>query len=350
MAPPTESRRSQADSPRSLRSRLVGAAIIVLVILGLSPPSPIRAASPSPIVPTDKAAYANLQAWLDAPLAPDAAEGTPLEIGVTIWDTHDHVLAHETGSYVRLRPATGDARPTEAVSNRDWPGHVRATIVVPPGGPGPVEVGLKVDECTTAGVCRTVDRPFSVGGGGPPPDAPRASLIDAALQPLPPSLAGQVIALNADVTPHGVWPLDALKLPAALVAIVRAPGSGPDVASVELRRRGVSGLTYSGRLTIAAPGTYDVTLAVPGGGSGGEDQAIDGSATSLTVIPPTGSSGTGGLGTGAAVGSGEPARSPTVSTAAAARDESSIPVPWIVVALITIGGATLLSRRFLADL
>jgi hypothetical protein len=218
MAPPIEPRRPGPGLPRSIRSRLVGAAIIVLVILGLAPPSPIRAASPSPGVRTDTAAYPNLEAWLDAPFAPDAAEGTQIEIGVTIWDKHDHVLAHETGNYVRLRPATGNARPTEASSNQDSPGHVRATILVPAGGPGRVEVGLKADECTAAGVCETVDRPFAFGGIGPPPDATRASLIDATFQPLPPSLAGHVISLGADVTPHGDWLLDALNLPATLVA------------------------------------------------------------------------------------------------------------------------------------
>jgi hypothetical protein len=132
---------------------------------------PVAAASPSPApgVPD------GLQVWLDSDsITPDAPPGGVVQVGFTFWDTRVGDFPNVEGPYVKLHPAKGKAAPSEATIEQDFPGHVLATVEVPQGGVGAVEVGLRPAARTPAD-----DRRHRAAAS-----RPMQNLISATIQPL----------------------------------------------------------------------------------------------------------------------------------------------------------------------
>lgn len=296
-----------------------------------------RAMAASPSV--DPGAGSAYEVWLDSAPAADAVPGTMIPIGATIWNRQRGALDSINGAYVKLYPASGKAKPSVAVSQIDWPGHLLAVVAVPRGGAGRVEIGTTGQSCTAAGVCTEVGAPFALGGIGPPPEARRADLvIPEVIMPRDPVVAGSPFSISVRLVPRGNWEPALLGLSNRLVVLVNHP-RGPDLAQAELRLGADPG-TYSGSLTIPEGGPVVMTAAFPINGS--EDQVIASSATRITVLP----------------GSGEVASTAPGATDAAGNPGAPIPapgadlnglVPWLagVLGLVAVG---LVIRRAFADL
>lgn len=102
-------------------------------------------------------------ARLDAPIPVDAAPGTELEIGWSVFVVDDAGTAHPiVGSpvYLRLVPA-GGGTPVEvdAIERPSGSGHYVTAVVVPDGGIGRVEVAMHGEACDATG-CRDADYVF----------------------------------------------------------------------------------------------------------------------------------------------------------------------------------------------
>ncbi len=266
-------------SPGVALARSIGAAFLVAIAIG----GPAQAASAAP---SPQPADTNIEAWLDTPITPDATAGAAVGNGVTMWDRAHGDLLELSDAYVKLYPAKGSAKPTETRARSDWPGHLAFEIDVPRGGPGQIEVGFEGKTCTEGGTCTTSRFPFAFGGTGPPPDAPRAILVETdVLAPTSPVPAGELVDVIVDVVPRSPWDPTALGLPDRLVAYITAgSGSGEDLATAELQAthdpRPEPGTTYTGHIQIPQPGSLRLVVAIPGNGS--EDQVL-GRPTSLTA-------------------------------------------------------------------
>jgi hypothetical protein len=304
-------------------------AILLAAFLASAVAGSTSAASPAPSAASpDAGGLGNLEAWLDEPMTPDTPAGRTIPIGLTIWDTQAAELSPIGGLYLKLHPATGKARPTEAETRSDWPGHILANVIVPKGGPGAIEIGISGRACTSDGTCTDTSFPFTVGGIGPPPAAPRSLLVSARLQPLvQPVIAGRPIEIVIDLAPLAAWDPESLGLPDRLVVIARN-GTGPDLASTEIRRGAGPVNIFRGQITIPEPGDVALMFALPGGGSGADD-VIDSATTRVKVAPATDS-----------------------SPAAAAPDPTQDDVPWPLIggALVLVLLASLAIRRVFADL
>jgi hypothetical protein len=296
----------------------------------------VGAASPAASGPDP---YPNVQAWLDSDsITPDAPPGGMVEAGVTFWDTHTHDFAQFTGIYVRMRPGTGNAAPAEGKVQADFPGHVTAVFVVPEGGPGAIEVGVRGNECTAGAGCADVDFPFKFAGTGPPPEAPINQLVTATFLPFVGDIvAGRTFPVTVEAMPRGLYDFSAVNLDSGLVVIARQPG-GPEVASAPLQQTGEIGTPFTGHLTLPDTGPIDLSVAIPGV-NGGRDQVIDGSTKQVTVIE------------GGRRNSPAPGASAVVTPLAPAPGDVGIPaIAWVIAigALIAVVGLVL--RRVLADL
>jgi hypothetical protein len=234
----------------------------------------VASAVPSASAAADLGAYPNLEAWLDQAPPPDAPAGTTIVIGLTIWDSHQAQFTVVSGLYLKLHPATGRARPTEAEIQRSgWPGHFLANVIVPKGGPGAVEVVVR-DQ---------TDLPVHVGGVGPPPSAPLSSLVGAQVHlPSGPAIAGQPMDLVVDVRPEVEWDPPP-GLPDRLVVIATL-GRGPDLANTEIHRAAGSTTSFAGPITIPQAGDVELVFAFPGGTTGADD-IIQGATTRILVRP-----------------------------------------------------------------
>ena len=158
------------------------------------------------------------QVWLDTPLPADAAAGQVIEVGLTVWEPTQGILVPIDGMYVRILPANGDAKPTEAAARSDWTGHLRAQATVPVGGAGAVAVGFHGEQCDASNVCTPVDLPLRVMGTGPPPEAPRSLLVDAGVGwPSAGVVAGVPFDLEVHLEPRAAWDPAALHLPDRII-------------------------------------------------------------------------------------------------------------------------------------
>jgi hypothetical protein len=242
-------------------------------------------ASPSASTDTPRPDFGP-QIWLDTALPTDAAAGQVIQVGLTVWQPDGGGLVPADGMYVRIVPATGHAKPTEAQARSDWTGHLRAQATVPEGGVGTVAVGFHGEECDANNNCKPVDLPLRVMGTGPPPDAPRAELVDAVLGlPSASVVAGVSIDLEVDLEPKADWDPAALGLPDRVVVTVREPrGNGPDLVAAELRSTGPADLRYIGTLTIPEAGDLVLAVALPA--DNGQDETIPSSVTRLQVEKP----------------------------------------------------------------
>ncbi|MBA2719923.1 MAG: hypothetical protein H0U52_11885 [Chloroflexi bacterium] len=248
---------------------------------GSAPPSPAPDASPS-----DEPRHVfQTEVWLDAPIPADTPPGTTIQVGVTIVERDGSGvgrLSDVGASYLLLRPAAGDAEPSRVQPRSDWQGHIRASVRVPEGGPGAIEVGFEGEECRDDGTCQTVEFPFTSAGIGPPAGVPRALLVTATIQPpIEAPVVGRRVALDVELHPLANWDLAQLGLPDRIVAIVGQSGD-PDVAAAELRRASAAGTLYQGSVTFPRPGEFAITVAVPGT-DGQEDQVIARATSRVTV-------------------------------------------------------------------
>ncbi|MEO5939712.1 MAG: hypothetical protein ABIZ72_02260 [Candidatus Limnocylindrales bacterium] len=313
------------------RSATALASAVVLTLLALSPGF---AASAGPSAgPSLAPGETGVEAWLDADIPTDVAVGQPVHIGLTLWDSARQRLADFNELTVHLLPSKGTAVPSAAKAVIDWPGHLVADIVVPPGGAGTLAYGLEARVCTTAGSCTDQEQLVPFAGVGPPPDAPRSMLVTAAIEPLASQLvAGQPIDIAVVLEPRAGWDSAALRLPDRVVAIANESrgrwSSAADIPATG-ERTSTTAIGYRGQLTIEDPGDLTLQIAIPGNGT--EDQVIPGATVRATVARPAGSVGPSG---------------PVASDAPAENG-----IPWLAIgaAVLAVAGA-LVVRRVFADL
>jgi hypothetical protein len=302
-----------------LRAALAAAALLVPALTAVAG-GPVSAASAAPSEDPNAGAYPTLEAWLDRAPPPDARAGSTIEVGLTIWDSRQAQFIPMGGLYLKLHPATGKARPTEAETLPDWPGHLVANVIVPKGGPGAVELVVRDGPA---------DLPIHVGGVGPPPDAPLSSLVFAAIHlPSGQVIAGRPMDLVVDVRTQADWD-PPVSLPDRLVVIATL-GRGQELANTEIQRAAGSGseATFAGPITIPEPGEVTLVVAFPGGQRGADD-IIQGATTRVMV---------GGPGPSAA----------TDATAPAVDAGVEWPIVGGAAALVVIAGFVI--RRVFADL
>jgi hypothetical protein len=308
-----------------------------LVVGALSGAGPAAAADPSgsPAASGEAGEVGpQIEIWQDQPLPPDVPVGRTLDVGFTAWDATGKTLGRVNGAQVRIHPKTGKAKPIEAFSRSDWPGHLVAPITIPDGGLGTIEIGFTGREChDDTGTCKDIFAPFQWGGVGPPPDAPRSLLVEASIQPpVEPVLTGVPFDVVAEVTPRADWGADGLALPAQLVLVARAV-RGSSFSMADLNAEGDG--PYRASMTI--PDVGDVVLIVGFPRDGADPDLVEASITRVSVQ------------SGRAAQAASPsARAATTPTTAPAGD--SIPVVPIVLALVVLIAGGVVVTRALADL
>ena len=186
----------------------------------------------------------------DRPVLNDAAPGSTVPIGATIWDRVGRTLITGTSLVAHLHPATGKAKATEAILSSDIPGHVSGQIEIPPGGVGELDIGFLGSACTDSG-CVATSTGLPIGGTGPPTGAP-LPLVAAAEIESPPAgslVAGRATEVDIVLRPNVPWG-DAFTMPDTLVLQVRVP-------------RGPVLLDAPARLIDAASGRYRASVTLP---------------------------------------------------------------------------------------
>jgi hypothetical protein len=265
----------------------------------------VLAADPSP---SPDAPLLELQAWLDEPLPSDAEPGTQLRIGALLWDRVHNTTAGASPTFVRLYPASGDGAPVEAAASPDWPGHVVATLMVPDGGPGRVEVRLRGTACTQDG-CEVSDALFDLQGVGPPEGAPLPSIVDADIEPLVPTFtAGQATEVDVVLRPDVDWP--DLARPGRLFVLVRQP-RGDQFEAVPANLVDEAGRRYRATITLPEVGRYILEASMEEGRAAGD--LFVASALAVEAVAP-------------ALASSDPSPSPTTGAPGEAADPGVLPL------------------------
>ena len=243
-----------------------------------------------------------IEVWLDRPLPVDATAGESVEITAFLWDREVHAMAPIEGPFLRLLPASGDAEPPQTAMRSDWPGHVYASLAVPAGGVGSIQVGFQGQECNDSNVCRDVELLFRIAGTGPPPDAGVPDLVFAQIeQPSDDVVAGQPFEVTVDLDLRGQWDPSRITLPDRLILLANNPRErGPDLASSEIRPVPTTPRQYRGTLTIPEPGDANLVAAMPG--AGGADVVLASSETRISVEDPDTLAAAAGGGTPTAPG------------------------------------------------
>jgi hypothetical protein len=273
-----------------------------------------------------------LQVWLDSDsITPDAPPGGVVQVGFTFWDTRVGDFPNVEGPYVKLHPAKGKAAPSEATIDQDFPGHVLATVEVPQGGVGAVEVGIRA-----AGK----DTPLTIAGTGPPPAAPPQDLVSATIETLVgDTVVGRAFPLTVDIQPRGLWDQSAMPLPDDVIAVARHPG-GPGLSTGDLRRSGDLGTPYTGKLTIPETGDVEIAIQVPVAGGGNYE--VPGSVITRTVIEGGRKSAEPAAASAAPV--------PTSPQPGAAASGGIPAIAWVLGIGVVVVVLVLVGRRVLADL
>ena len=306
---------------------LLAAALALLAALAVSPAT-VRAADPSPTASPGVQHDTNDEVWFDEPLPPDIPAGRSVPIGFTIWDRAAQAMSQLNQVGVRVHPAAGKAAPTQAHARSDWPGHLGATITIPKGGLGVIDVGLLGQVCRDDGSCTDEFLAMTIGGIGPPPDAKLSTLLEATIVPPRGSLAaGAPIAFDALARPRAAWDPATVPLPDHLVLNATSL-RGEELATAELSAvRNESG-RYHGVITIPQPGDVGLVLAVPA--ERGTDDVLDGTRIQLKLVD-------GGSG-------------PAGATVTVPGTEDSPPILPIVAGAAIVILASLVIRRVFADL
>ena len=316
----------------SIRRSIAVSAILGLAAIGVAGPAgpPARAADPSP---SPASAEPGIEVWIDEALPPDVPVGRSVEIGATLWDAARAQLSRVGADYVRVHPKTGKAPPSEAAAHSDWPGHVTAMVVIPKGGLGEIELGVRGSQCLANGSCGPIETPFKTAGTGPPPDAPRSVLVDTTWQFSEDAVAGKPMELGIDLVPKAAWGLDSLALPDRLVVVAATPDK-PDLAQAELKATSAADGSYRGSITIPEGGDVVLTIAFPGNGT--EDDVIARTRLSVKGDGPSGAATPGAVAPPGAATTDSGSQWPLV-------------VGLIVVVGIVVAGGFVL-RRVLSDL
>jgi hypothetical protein len=170
-------------------------------------------------------------ASLDAPIPPGAEPGSEIEVGWSAgWPDGAGGLDPIVGSPVFIRLTSVDGSERVEASGTEQPsgsGHYVATITVPRGGVGLVEIGLRGESCMN-GECVRSDIPFVLS------DAERLPELGAPRVPAPVADEPEPLA-PAPATPRP--PVDGVPLVLAAVALA---GLGA-LAFAGLRRRPLAG-------------------------------------------------------------------------------------------------------------
>src|SRR5690242_844258 len=269
---PARPRRSTRPAIRILR-------IVTLAgLLAALGPVPALAADPPDPFPT-------VQTWIDGVIEapPDAPAGARVVLGVTFWNVRDHKLFAIGGLVARVFPAKGKANPSVAELMSDAVGHATAQVAVPKGGIGRVEIDTSGQQCTADGKCTEVFQPLRIAGTGPPPEAPIAQLVRAALLPITGDVvAGRPTAIAVEVQPIGLWAPDALKLPPELQVVISRVGGGR-LGNAQLQQDPPdSGQPYQGSIRVPEPGQISLRPAFVA--ADGTTMAIDSELGPIQVI------------------------------------------------------------------
>ena len=145
------------------------------------------------------AAKEGAEASLDAPIALGAEPGSEIEVGWSAgWPDGAGGLDPIVGSPVFIRLTSVDGSEKVEASGTERPsgsGHYLATITVPRGGVGLVEIGLRGESCVN-GECTRSDIPFVLS------DADRLPQLGAPRAPAPkPQAPAPVEPANAQPLP-----------------------------------------------------------------------------------------------------------------------------------------------------
>lgn len=122
----------------------------------------------------------NTQAELDAPIPRDGVPGTKIDVGFRAWVPDGGKDWPFSGLAVFIRLTSPDGRSSTeaaALQDRSVPGRYTATVVVPAGGVGLVEVGLLGENCVND-VCTRSDLMFAL-----PEEQRRPRVIAAPVAP-----------------------------------------------------------------------------------------------------------------------------------------------------------------------
>jgi hypothetical protein len=133
------------------------------------------------------AAKGDAMAALDAPIPPDADPGTELQVGWRAWMPDGTSEWPFTGSPVFMRLISADGTSSTEAFGRENPegsGHYLATIQVPAGGVGLVEVGLFGETCVH-GACSRSDILFDLPEERRVPMAAAPVIVDPPVPAVP---------------------------------------------------------------------------------------------------------------------------------------------------------------------
>lgn len=142
------------------------------------------------------------EAMLDTPIARDAAPGSMIDVGWSVFSIVGDARKPLYGSPIYIRLVSPDGRATTEVMGTESPsgsGHYTASIQVPAGGIGEVIVGLVGEACDANG-CRRSDVIFPltddplVTGAAPSVEAP-ASTAPVATLLVPIVVIGTAVAI-----------------------------------------------------------------------------------------------------------------------------------------------------------
>ena len=164
--------------------------------------------------PGTAAAKGDALAALDAPIPPDAEPGTKMEVGWRAWTPDGGAEWPFAGSPVFIRLISADGTSSTEVLGRENPpgsGHYQATISVPPGGVGRVEVGLFGESCVD-GTCTRSDILFEL------PEEQRVPALAAPVAVDPPIPAVRAPMPAAGRAPDAAPTPDSVPLALVIVA------------------------------------------------------------------------------------------------------------------------------------
>jgi len=217
------------------------------------------------IVPSMALAKEGVEARLDRPVPKDAAAGSTISVGWSLWvrDSASEKWRPFTanGVFVRLYGIGGE--PTEASGTEDWTGHFLAEVMVPPEGIDSAEIGLAGTACTGK-TCSRSDAIFPVTGIGPRAGALIAEIYQAKIDPLPVQIAArQPVRVGIWFVPKPGSAPDAIPLPA--LVFVQLTDVDTQLASQVAARPEGPTEHFVAMVTFPQMGRYSLSAAVGDG-------------------------------------------------------------------------------------
>jgi len=236
------------------------------------------------IIQSTALAKEGAEAQLDRPLPKDAAVGSTISVGWSLWIRDGASEKWRTfsasGVFVRLYGIGG--APTEASGTEDWTGHFFAEVTVPPDGIARAEIGLAGTACTDE-TCSRSDAIFPITGIGPRAGVPMAEIYQAKIDPLPVQIvARQPVRVGVWFVPKPGTAPDAIPLPA--LVFVQLTDVDTQLASrVTTRPEGRTG-HFVATVTVPQAGRYSLEAAV---GDGSHIEHVFGDSLVRLQVPTT---------------------------------------------------------------